>query len=359
MILDELLQAICDGQKALFSVKQIYLKNGIEDKIIEVEKETLATNFWNQKNSDKIMSQLGELNEIKKTISSIDEKLSEIAEFSTIVEGNEAQINELAKDLAILIKEINGLKTKLVLSGPFDNGNCFLSINPGAGGTESQDWAEMLLRMYLRFCEQKRMPVKTLDYQAGNEAGLKSVTLYIEGKNAYGILKGESGVHRLVRISPFDSNKRRHTSFAGVLTMPEVPETEISIKPDDLRIDTFRSSGAGGQHVNTTDSAIRITHLPTGIVTQCQNERSQGQNKQQAMKMLMAKLVEMQEQERIKKQNIQEKKKIEWGSQIRSYILCPYQLVKDHRTGVESPQPELVLNGNIDEFIDAYLQEFS
>lgn len=358
MILDELLQAISQGQKSLQSVKQIYLKNRIDEKIIEAEKESGAPNFWNQKNSDKIMSQLGELNETKKTVAGINEKLQEISELSTIIDTEE-QINELYADLAILIKEINALRTKLVLSGPFDSGNCFLSINPGAGGTESQDWAEMLLRMYLRFCELKRFSVKTLDYQAGNEAGLKSVTLYIEGKNAYGLLKGESGVHRLVRISPFDSNKRRHTSFAGVLTMPEVPETEISIKPDDLRIDTFRSSGAGGQHVNTTDSAIRITHIPTGIVTQCQNERSQGQNKQQAMKMLMAKLVEIQEQERIKKQNIQEKKKIEWGSQIRSYILCPYQLVKDHRTGIENPQPELVLNGNIDEFIEAYLQEFS
>ncbi len=359
MNLDELAQLIHESEKALDSIKQIYSRNNFEDKITSIEKETLAPNFWNQKNSDKIMSSLSELNDIKNSVLSIDEKLSDISQLLTIIENNQIQIDELEDELNTVIKEIKALKTKLVLNGQFDHGNCFLSINQGAGGTESQDWAEMLLRMYLRFCEQKRMTVKIIDHQPGNEAGIKSATLYIEGKNAYGLLKGESGVHRLVRISPFDSNKRRHTSFAAVLTTPEVPESQVSIKSDDLRIDTFRSSGAGGQHVNTTDSAIRITHLPTGIVVQCQNERSQGQNKQQAMKMLMSKLIEMQEQERLKKQNTQEKKKIEWGSQIRSYILCPYQLVKDHRTGVENPQPEMVLNGNIDEFIDAYLQEFS
>ena len=213
----------------------------------------------------------------------------------------------------------------------------------------------MLLRMYLRFCEREKLTTQMMDYQAGEEAGIKSATLYIKGKNAYGLLKGEAGIHRLVRISPFDSNKRRHTSFAATSVTPEVPEVEIVIDPNDLRIDTYRASGAGGQHVNKTDSAVRITHLPTNIVVQCQNQRSQLQNRETALKMLKSKLVQKQKKEQDDLQAAQEKKQIGWGSQIRSYVLHPYKMVKDHRTNTESPQPDLVLDGDLINFIESYL----
>jgi peptide chain release factor 2 len=213
----------------------------------------------------------------------------------------------------------------------------------------------MLLRMYLRFCERERFNVDILDYQAGEAAGIKSATIFVKGKNAYGLLKAEIGIHRLVRISPFDANKRRHTSFAAVMAIPESPEIEINIDPKDLRIDTYRAGGAGGQHVNKTESAVRITHIPTGIVVQCQNERSQIQNRETAMKMLKARLVQKQKEEEEAKLASIERKKIEWGSQIRSYVLHPYKMVKDHRTDIESPQPDLVLDGDIMEFIEGYL----
>ena len=213
----------------------------------------------------------------------------------------------------------------------------------------------MLLRMYVRFCERERMTAQIIDYQPGEEAGIKSATLFIKGKYPFGILKSEHGIHRLVRISPFDSNQRRHTSFAAIHVMPEAEEVEITIDPKDLRIDTYRAGGAGGQHVNKTDSAVRITHLPTNIVVQCQNERSQFQNKETAMKMLKAKLVQKQQEEQQAKTAAIEKKKIEWGSQIRSYVLHPYKMVKDHRTSIESPQPDLVLDGELMPFIEGYL----
>ena len=245
---------------------------------------------------------------------------------------------------------------ELLLKNPEDKNACFLSINAGAGGTESQDWASMLLRMYTRFCERERLKTDLIDFQAGEEAGIKSATLYVTGKNAYGLLKAENGVHRLVRISPFDSNKRRHTSFSSVTITPELPEVELApIEPKDLRIDTYRASGAGGQHINKTDSAVRMTHIPTNIVVQCQNQRSQIQNRETAMKMLRAKLAQKQrEEEEAKKSNV-EKKKIEWGSQIRSYVLHPYKMVKDHRTSFESSQPDLVLDGDLIEFIERFL----
>lgn len=275
----------------------------------------------------------------------------ELAEEGEMLEGFTVSISELNKKL-------DSFRVETLLSGEYDSNNAIISLHPGAGGTESQDWAEMLLRMYTRWAEKKGYKVKTLDLQPGDVAGIKSVTLLVEGVNAYGYLKTERGVHRLVRISPFDSSGRRHTSFASLDVMPEVDESvEIEILPEDIRIDTFRSSGAGGQHVNTTDSAIRITHLKTGIVVQCQNERSQHQNKDVAMGMLKGKLVEIMEQEKM--DHIEDIKgdysQIAWGSQIRSYVFHPYTMVKDHRTNVEIGNVASVMDGDLDSFMNAYL----
>ncbi|GFE58094.1 peptide chain release factor 2 [Geobacter sp. AOG1] len=273
-----------------------------------------------------------------------------------------------AEDEAVLA-EVRGLNDSLeaavesaefqrMLSGPHDASNCYFSINAGAGGTEAQDWAEMLLRMYLRYCERKGWKTEITDYQPGDEAGVKSATFTVLGEYAYGYLKAEAGIHRLVRISPFDSNARRHTSFASVFAFPEIADDiEVKIVESDLRIDTYRSSGAGGQHVNTTDSAIRITHIPTGIVVACQSERSQHMNKAAALKVLRAKLYEkeLQEREAQAAEFSADKKEIGWGSQIRSYVLHPYKMVKDLRTGVESGNPDAVLDGALEEYIVAFL----
>jgi len=256
----------------------------------------------------------------------------------------------------------NKLETQFILSDPYDKKNALLEIHPGAGGTESNDWAEMLLRMYIRWAENQDFQVDLLDKQPGDIAGISSVTVEIKGKYAYGYLKSEIGIHRLVRISPFDSNKRRHTSFASVFVYPEVDDTiEIDVNENDLRIDTFRASGAGGQHVNKVSSAVRITHIPTGIVAQCQSERSQLNNKDNAMKVLKSRLYQMykekQDKERKKIEN--EKKSIEWGHQIRSYVFQPYSMVKDHRTDEQTGNVQAVMDGNIDQFIDAFLKNKS
>jgi peptide chain release factor 2 len=270
--------------------------------------------------------------------------------------------SEVRQQLEQAGKLLNDLEFRRMLGGPDDPKNAILSIHPGAGGTESQDWAEMLMRMYLRYGELKDYKTEILDYLAGEEAGLKSVTIEVTGPYAYGYLKAEAGVHRLVRISPFDANSRRHTSFASVFVLPEVDDNiEVHINPADLRIDTFRASGAGGQHVNKTDSAIRITHIPTGIVVQCQNERSQHKNKANALKILAAKLYQKEVDE--KKQKMQEiensKTEIGWGNQIRSYVFHPYNMVKDHRTDVETSNTQQVMDGHIDEFIEQYLVQFA
>lgn len=277
--------------------------------------------------------------------------------------GEEAQdegvLAEVAEMDNRLQQGVEAAEFQRMLSGTHDRNACFISINPGAGGTESQDWAEMLLRMYLRYCEKKGWKTAITDYQAGDEAGIKSVTFSVSGEYAYGYLKAEAGIHRLVRISPFDSNARRHTSFASVFAFPEIEEEDINIRiaDSDLRVDTYRSSGAGGQHVNTTDSAVRITHLPTGIVVACQSERSQILNRATAMKVLRAKLYEREMEERNAKASeiAGEKKEIGWGSQIRSYVLHPYKMVKDLRTGVESGNPDAVLDGALEEFVVAFL----
>ena len=270
-----------------------------------------------------------------------------------------AEIEEIFNTTNILENSIEKLEISTLLSGKYDSNNAILTIHPGAGGTEAQDWAEMLYRMYTRWASQNGYEVKELDYLYGDEAGIKSVTFSILGEYAYGYLKGEIGVHRLVRISPFDAGGRRHTSFASVEVLPEISEDiEIDINPDDLRIDTYRASGAGGQHINKTSSAIRITHIPTNIVVTCQSERSQIQNRETAMKMLKSKLLNLKEKEN--KEKIEDLKGIQmdiaWGSQIRSYVFCPYTLVKDHRTNYETGNVQAVMDGDLNGFIDSYLK---
>jgi peptide chain release factor 2 len=273
-------------------------------------------------------------------------------------EGGEAMVEELARETAVIQSDISRSEIGALLSEELDMVNAIVSIHPGAGGVEAQDWAEMLMRMYLRWAEKSGFGRDILDYQAGEEAGVKSVTFTVSGDYAYGKLKAEAGVHRLVRISPFDANKRRHTSFASVYVYPEVKEDiDITIDEKDLRIDTYRASSAGGQHVNKTDSAVRITHIPTNIVVQCQNERSQLKNKNVAMKVLRSRLYELRKKEQDEKLGkvVSEKKDIAWGSQIRSYVFQPYQLVKDHRTGMETGNVNAVMDGEIEQFIEAYL----
>ncbi len=290
----------------------------------------------------------------------VDDGLEEAELLLELAEGESSV--ETAQEAETKIGEVEealrSLEVERMLSGENDGHNAIVSIHPGAGGTEAQDWAEMLLRMYLRWSEQRGYKTEIVDYQPGEEAGVKSVTFTVTGENAYGYMKAEAGVHRLVRISPYDANKRRHTSFSSVLVTPEIEEdTDVEIDEADLRIDTYRSGGAGGQHVNKTDSAVRITHMPSKIVVQCQNERSQHKNKNTAMKILRSKLYELKmEEQREKLQEFsKDKKEIAWGSQIRSYVLQPYRMVKDHRTAIEMGNVDAVLDGSIDAFIEAYL----
>lgn len=293
----------------------------------------------------------------------LDEKLRYIEESIDILneEGGDVFLKEIQREIKELIETQKNIELRHLLSGDFDRNNAILSINPGAGGVESQDWAQMLMRMYLKWAERKGFEVNIVDLQPGEEAGIKSVTLTISGPYAYGYVKTEAGVHRLVRISPFDSNKRRHTSFSAVLVYPEIDEVDIDIEinEDDLRIDTYRASGAGGQHVNKTSSAVRITHMPSGIVVACQNERSQHKNKATAMKILKSRLYTQRLKDHEKKLDsfVGDKKDIAWGSQIRSYVLQPYRLVKDHRTGIEVGNVDGALNGDLDIFIDAFLRK--
>lgn len=276
-----------------------------------------------------------------------------------VSEGESGLFVEIDEGVNNLEKAVAGLELSTMLGKEFDRFNTYLTIHPGAGGTESQDWAEMLLRMYVRWGERHGYKVEFLDFQPGDEAGVKSVTLYLAGENAFGYLRSEKGVHRLVRISPFDASGRRHTSFASVDIVPEIDDTiDVEIRPEDLKVDTYRSSGAGGQHVNKTESAIRITHIPTGIVVACQNERSQFQNRDRAMQMLRAKLYELRrEEQEAKMAKIKgEYSEIAWGNQIRSYVFCPYTMVKDHRTEAETGNIQAVMDGELDPFIEAYLR---
>jgi peptide chain release factor 2 len=335
-----------------------------ETELAELDRRSGDPTLWDDPAAaQSLLRRADELREEINAWRSLEERargLAEIAELAADEPGeSESLTADLQSDLAALERDWKRMEGQLLLSEPHDASPAIVSVHAGAGGTESQDWAEMLLRMYLRWAERNRYKTEILDQTEGEEAGLKSVTFSITGRWAYGRLKSERGVHRLVRISPFDSQKRRHTSFALVEVMPEVPEdTEVEIRDDDLRVDTYRSSGAGGQHVNKTDSAVRITHLPTGIVVTCQNERSQIQNRERAMAMLRARLVErkMEEREAAMAQLRGVHVEAGWGNQIRSYVLQPYTMVKDLRTGVETSNPTAVLDGEIDEFIDGYLR---
>lgn len=328
--------------------------------IEKLEHEMAQPGFWDDNSkAQEILKKRKAISFYPETWNAIYKQCVDTKELLDISdEEDKSSLLELKNDLKNINNEINQFEFKTMLSGEHDEGNAFLTIHPGAGGTESQDWAEMLLRMYLRWCERKGFKTSIIDYQPGEEAGIKSVTVDIKGNFVYGYLKAERGVHRLVRISPFDANKRRHTSFASIYTFPQIDDDiKIDIDEKDLRIDTYRSSGAGGQHVNKTDSAIRITHIPTGIVVSCQNERSQHKNKNSAMKVLKARLYELEEEKKQEKlETIEnEKKDIAWGSQIRSYVLHPYRMVKDLRTKVESGNVDAVLDGDIDKFIETFL----
>lgn len=325
----------------------------------------MAEDFWNDK--DKAQQIFDRLTEIKEKVEAVENLENRLEECQLMVElSQEEETSEFDKDvhqeLKSLNEEIDTLKVQTMLNGEYDANNCIFAIHSGAGGLEAQDWTEMLLRMYTRWMCDHHFKYEITDYNRDTEGGVKSVTLFVQGTNAYGYLKGEKGVHRLVRISPFDTNKRRHTSFASVDVYPEITDTKgIEIDDKDLRIDTYRASGAGGQHVNMTDSAVRITHLPTGVTVQCQSERSQLYNKQQAMRMLLAKLTQIKEEEnRERIEDIQGKyTQIAWGAQIRSYVFQPYTLVKDHRTNYETGNIEKVMDGDLDAFINEYLKQNS
>ena len=334
----------------------------LENDLKELESKTLESGFWNDtKNSSKVLQNIKIIKHKKDLYTKLYNELNNLIELNQLlqIENDDEMANDLIKNTASISKEIDTLEVTTLLSGKYDLNNAIVTIHPGAGGTESQDWAEMLYRMYTRWANNNGYTVKELDYLDGDEAGLKSVTFLISGDYAYGYMKSEKGVHRLVRISPFDAGGRRHTSFASVEILPEITEDiEIDINPDDLRIDTYRASGAGGQHINKTSSAVRITHIPTNIVVACQTERSQIQNRETAMKMLKSKLLDLKEQEQ--KERIEdlkgEQKDIAWGSQIRSYVFCPYTLVKDHRTSYEVGNVQNVMDGDLNGFMISYLK---
>lgn len=329
-----------------------------KNRIAEIEELSKNPNFWDNENSKNLLIEKSDLENDILESQEIKTEINDLLEFIEMskgdFEGNDELLSDIEKTFLETDKKYKKFMTSKILSSEYDKNNAILSVQAGSGGTEAMDWADMLLRMYLRYSENNGYKTEIIDKNDDGTAGIKSVTILVKGKNAYGYLKNEKGVHRLVRISPFDSNKRRHTSFAAVDVSPEITNTNnVEIKDEDIRIDTFRSSGAGGQHVNKTDSAIRITHFPTGIVVSCQNQRSQHQNKDFAMRVLISKLTEIMEQEH--KDSISELKgkynEITWGSQIRSYVLQPYKMVKDHRTGFEMTNTDAVLDGDIDGFI--------
>ncbi len=356
-------KAFEEAKQTLSDLSESLDLEGRKKRIAEIDAIISAPDFWNNpEGGQAIMQEKKRLESKVDHYNSLAGKMDDLEVMIELAkEESDADLEQdIVDTLAEISKDLDAFELETILNGEYDDNNAILSIHPGAGGTESQDWAEMLYRMYVRWAERHGYKVDVLDYLDGDEAGIKSVTLMISGENAYGYLKSEKGVHRMVRISPFDASGRRHTSFTAVEVMPEVEnDTTIEIDDKDLKVDTYRSSGAGGQHVNKTESAVRITHIPTGIVVQCQNERSQIQNRATAMKMLTSRLVE----EKIKQQEAEiarlqgEQQDIGWGSQIRSYVFHPYTLVKDHRTNYEKGNVNAVMDGDIDEFINAWLKQ--
>ncbi|MFH0771213.1 MAG: peptide chain release factor 2 [Candidatus Omnitrophota bacterium] len=361
MMLEELRDKLEEAGFALANLRRYLDLDNAEAKIKEFEAQMSVSGFWDD--SQKAQDVIRQLKEFKSRLDPWQEASKEQAELMGLIgivePADESSILHVKEELDSLLKKISQIEFKALFSGEHDSANAILSINAGAGGTESCDWASMLFRMYVRYAQRRGYKVDVIDYLAGEEAGVKNVTIMVEGEYAFGYLRSEIGVHRLVRISPFDSNKRRHTSFASVDVIPELEaDAEIDIDEKDLRIDVYRASGPGGQGVNTTDSAVRITHMPTGLVVQCQNERSQLKNKHTAMKVLKSRLYEkrLEEQQEKLKSVYSEKQKIEWGSQIRSYVMHPYNMVKDHRTEYETGKVNQVMDGELDELVEAYVR---
>lgn len=359
---EELRQQLLASEPEITDLRDALSIDDAEKQVEVLEKKTSENGFWDDvSNSQKVLKSIkfykNKIDEYNHLRAAYDDAMTMIEIANE--EEDESLLEECRQAVEDLEKEVEKTRLATLLSGEYDANNAIITLHAGAGGTEAQDWVEMLYRMFTRYASRQGFKVKILDYLDGDEAGIKSASILVEGLNAYGYLKSESGVHRLVRVSPFDASGRRHTSFASVEVMPEIDDDEeIVINPEDLRVDTYRSGGAGGQHVNKTESAIRITHIPTGIVVACQNERSQHQNREVAMKMLRSKLVEIKEREHLEKiEDIKgEQKDIAWGSQIRSYVFMPYTLVKDHRTGYEVGNITSVMDGEIDGFINAYLK---
>lgn len=362
---EQLRLQLLGNEKELRDLKDALGYDRLKSEIEELETKASAPGFWDDmENSQKILQKTGKL---KNTVEAYEKLCSSYEDTLVLIEmgdeeGDLSIVEEITATVAEFEKDLAGQRLQTLLTGEYDNNNAILTFHAGAGGTEAMDWVSMLVRMYTRWSERHGFSVKVLDFLDGDEAGLKSATVLIEGDNAYGYLRSESGVHRLVRISPFDGSGRRHTSFASLEVMPEISDDmDIDIREEDIKMDVFRSSGAGGQHINKTSSAVRLTHIPTGIVVACQNERSQFQNRDQALKMLKSKLLEIKEREHLEKiediKGVQ--KEIAWGSQIRSYVFMPYTLAKDHRTGFESGNINGVMDGDIDGFINAYLKASS
>ncbi|MBE6878069.1 MAG: peptide chain release factor 2 [Ruminococcaceae bacterium] len=365
IIIDDYKKIASDAKGQIDDLKDAVSYNQILMEIEKLEVDTQNPDFWaNPEKQAKVFSQIKVLKDKKQSVDDIITAVDDIEAMIELYEelGDESLEGDIISTGENLTEQIEMLRLRNLLTGEYDKNNAIITLHAGAGGTESQDWCEMLFRMYGKYCAKAGYKTTTIDYLEGDEAGIKSVSFSIEGENAYGFLKGEHGVHRLVRVSPFDASGRRHTSFASCEVMPEIQDDgEIVIREEDIKMDVYRASGAGGQHVNKTSSAVRLTHIPTGIVVACQNERSQFQNKDMCMKMLRAKLAQIKEQEHLEKiediKGVQ--KEIAWGSQIRSYVFMPYTLVKDHRTGFEDGRVDSVMDGELQGFLNAYLKALS